>query len=373
MKTLIVTLEYPPQVGGIANYIFNLSSHLPTQEVVIYAPEHKQQTEFDNKNNWKTYRLNPYWNFIWPRWLRMFFQISALVEAEKIEMLYINHVLPVGYVAYLIQKLKKVPYILFLHGTDIEMAVTNQSKRKKFIKLVRAAQSVVVNSEFLKNKLQTVVENLVDVKVIYPCPSDKFFDTTMVDQSEIDLLRSRLALNGKKVIITVARMVEGKGYPHLVNSLSEILKKIPNIVWLVVGDGPKNKEVFEMVQKKSLQNVVRFLGSVERSELIKYYHLADLFVLLTHKDENHEEGWGTVFLEAAACGLPVVAGRVGGVEEAVLDEQTGLIVDTYQTQNVVSAIVRLLSDQELAKKFAQAGQERVLNNFRWSKEILKLQ
>jgi phosphatidylinositol alpha-1,6-mannosyltransferase len=274
-------------------------------------------------------------------------------------------------VAFLIKKFKKIPYTLFLHGTDIAVALANKSKRKKFNKLCKEAKSIVVNSEFLKNKLLTVAENLKIVQVVYPCPGDIFFNTP-INELEISLLRSRLALGGKKVIITVARMVEGKGFPHMVRMLPEILKKVPNLVWLVIGDGPKNKELFQMVQKSSLQNVVRFLGNVYPVELYKYYHLADLFVLLTHKDENHEEGWGTVFLEAAACGLPVVAGRAGGVEEAVLDGQTGIVVDVYQDQSVIPAVVKILSDQLFAKKMGLTAKERVVNYFRWENEVSKL-
>ncbi|MFA6548255.1 MAG: glycosyltransferase family 4 protein [Candidatus Magasanikbacteria bacterium] len=371
MKKLIITLEYPPQIGGIATYVYNLASHLPAQDVVVYAPKNKNQEEFDAKNPWKTYRLNPYWGFVWPKWLRLFFQIITLVNQEKIEMLYVNHVLPVGYVAYLVKKFKKIPYTLFLHGTDIATAVANKSKRKKFIKLCKEAKTVVVNSEFLKSKLSDVVENLSDVRVVYPCPSDLFFDTP-VDELEISTLRARLALGGKKVILTVARMVEGKGFPHMIRMLPEILKKVPNAVWLVIGDGPKSKEIFAMVQKNSLQNVARFLGNIEPKDLLKYYRLADLFVLLTHKDENHEEGWGTVFLEAAACGLPVVAGRVGGVEEAVLDGETGMVVDVYQDQSVVPAIVGILTNQEVGKQMGQTGKVRADNSFRWSQEVSKL-
>ncbi len=371
MKKLIITLEYPPQIGGISTYVYNLVSHLPANETVVYAPKHKDQNAFDIKNPWKTYRLNPYWGFVWPKWLRLFFQITTLVNQEKIEMLYVNHVLPVGYVAYLVKKFKKIPFTLFLHGTDIAVAVANKSKRKKFIMLCREAKTVVVNSDFLKNKLLEIVEKLEDVRVVYPCPSDLYFDTP-VDDLEIVALKSRLALSGKRVILTVARMVEGKGFPHMVRMLPEILKKFPNLVWLVIGDGPKNREVFEMVRKNSLQNVVRFLGKVDPQELQKYYHLADLFVLLTHKDENREEGWGTVFLEAAACGLPVVAGRVGGVEEAVLDGQTGVVVEVYQDQSVIPAIIGVLSDQEFSKQLGKAGKERVSEYFRWSNEVLKL-
>jgi len=371
MRKLIITLEYPPQVGGIASYIFNLVSHLPADETVVYAPENKKQDNFDANNPWKTYRLNPYWSFFWPRWLRLFFQIVTLVNQEKIEMLYVNHVFPVGYVAYLIKRFKKIPFTLFFHGTDIITAIANKNKRKKFLRLCREANTIVVNSDFLKNKLLETVDDLKDVRVIYPCPNDLYYDNK-IDKNEITTLKAKLALGGKKVILTVARMVEGKGFPHMVRMLPEILKKIPNAVWLVVGDGPKNKEIFQMVQKNSLQNVVRFLGQIEPQELLKYYHLADLFVLLTHKDENHEEGWGTVFLEAAACGLPVVAGRVGGVEEAVLDGQTGVVVDVYQDQSVIPAVVGLLNDLDFSKQLGEAGKLRAENDFRWKKEVLKL-
>lgn len=372
MKRLIVTLEYPPQIGGIAGYTYNLAKHLPQESVVVYALPDKQAKEFDAQNPWPTYRLKPYWSFIWPHWLRLFFQLSALVSAEKIEMIYVNHVLPVAYAAYLIKKFKKVPYTLFLHGTDISLAASTANKRKKFIQLCLSASAVVVNSEFLKNKLLGIVENLANVRVLYPCPADNFLETVK-NQEEIDLLRSQLALSGKRVIITVARVAEGKGYPHLVRFMPEILRQVPNTVWLIVGDGPKMAEVMAMVQKNNLQNVVRFLGSIAPADLPKYYHLADLFVLLTHKDETHEEGWGTVFLEAAACGLPVVAGRVGGVEEAVLDKQTGMVVDIFQEKEAIESIVKLLTDKELARTLGAAGQARARESFKWSNEVLKLQ
>jgi len=372
MKKLIITFEYPPQVGGIASYVYNLAKHLPSDEVIVYALKQKGDKEFDVQNNWKTYRLRPYWALVWPHWLRLYFQLAALIKTEKIESLYINHVLPVGYAAYLINKFYKIPYTLFLHGTDIGMAISTASKRQKFIKLCLAAQTVVVNSEFLKNKLLGIVENLSDVRVLYPCPADTFFEQKET-QAEIDLLKSQLALNGKRVIITVARVVDGKGYPHMIRFLPEVLKQLPNVVWLVVGEGQKQAEILQLVQKNNLQNVVRFLGSVSVEDLAKYYRLADLFVLLTHKDENREEGYGTVFLEAAACGLPVVAGRVGGVEEAVQDGITGKIVDIFQEKEVVGAIVELLKDKELAHKMGLSGRERVTNYFRWNNEILKLQ
>jgi len=371
MKSLIVTLEYPPIVGGISTYVYNLASHLAADEVVVCAPKNNGDKDFDSKQAWKTYRVEPYFFLFWPRWLKLYFAVSKIVKKEKIDHLYVQHVLPVGYVAYLLKFFKKIPYTLFLHGTDIELALSSRGKFKKFLKICRSADKVVVNSEFLKNKLLAAADGLKDVRVIYPCPSDFFFDD-LTDRSEIERLRSQLALGGKKVIITVARMVEGKGYPHLIRILPEVLKKIPNLVWLVLGDGPKSKEIFSLVEKNNLQNVVRLVGTVEAKNLPKFYALADLFVLFTHRDEHHEEGWGTVFLEAAACGLPVLAGRVGGVEEAIKDHFTGELVDILQTKPTTEAVVSLLSNKDLLKQYGLAGKERVFKDFRWENEVKKL-
>lgn len=369
MKTLIVTLEYPPQIGGIASYVYNFAKHYSLGEVMVYAPVTPGDAEFDVKNPWKTIRRRPFWG-LRPRWFKLLLQLRKIIKQEQIIELYVHHVLPVGYVARLLKKNLGTPYTIFLHGTDLEMATKTRGKTKKFAKICLAANKVVVNSEFLKNKLLTKVEGLQNIVVLYPCPGDQFLQP--VNTEELEILRSKLALNGKKVLLTVARMAEGKGFPHLIRLLPQILQKVPNLVWLVIGDGPKRSMLVDMVQKNNLHNVTRFLGTVPYEDLSKYYKLADLFVLLTHKDESSEEGWGTVFLEAAASGLPVVAGRVGGVEEVVDNLRTGLLVDVYQDQSVVSGVADLLREEKYAQELGAAGHERVLNEFSWEKQIKKL-
>ena len=370
MKTLIITLEYPPQAGGIASYVYNFAAHLPVSDVVVYAPRLKGDKEFDAKQGWKVYRRQPHW-LLWPRWIRMLFQILEIIKKEKIEHLYIHQALPAGYVGLLLKKFKKLPYTIFLHGTDVTLAVRSAWKLKRFRQVLAGAERVVVNSNFLKNKVEGKLENLkTPVEVLYPSPADDFFIKT--PEEIVRKLKTELALNGKRVMLTVARMVEGKGYPHIAHMLPELVRRVPNLAWLIIGDGPKKAELVGLIQKNHLQNVVRLLGVVPREELPKYYQLADLFVLLTHADESQEEAWGTVFLEAAASGLPVVAGRAGGVEEAVENSVTGAVVDIYQEKAVIETIVGLLENTEQAGKMGQAGQERVMNEFTWEKQLLRL-
>ncbi len=234
-----------------------------------------------------------------------------------------------------------------------------------------AADKIVVNSNFLKDKFKSGFEDLAkEPIVIYPCADNIFFKAA--PEMELKKLKSQLALEGKSVIITVARLAEGKGYPHLIRLLPKILEKAPNLVWLIVGDGPKKDFIINMIQKNYLQNVVRFIGKIPYTELPKYYQIADLLVLLTHPDESAEEAWGTAFVEAAACGLPVVAGRSGGVEEAVKNLSTGLIVDVYQDQSIISAVTELLRNKDYAKQMGEAGRVRALEEFTWGEQLKKL-
>ena len=370
MKTLIITLEYPPQIGGVASYTYNLAKNMSGDDVVVYAPKMEGDVNFDKKNKWKVLRANPFFWFTWPKWVRMLVQVWDLAKKEKVQIIYAHHALPVGYIAYLLKKFQKIPYVVFFHGTDLDLGIKN--KKNKLKKICAEAEKIVVNSEYLKNKFQSAFEDLKkEITVVYPCPDDIF--SRRVPEPELKKLKSQLALEGKKVIITVARIAEGKGYPHIIRLLPKILEKVPNLVWLIVGDGPKKDEVIKSIQKNFLQNVTRFIGKIPYTELPKYYQLADLLVLLTHPDESTaEEAWGTAFVEAAASGLPVVAGRAGGVEEAVQNMVTGLVVDVYQDQSIISAITELLRNPDYSKQMGQAGQARVLHDFNWPEQLKKL-
>lgn len=367
-KRLIITLEYPPHIGGIASYVENLAQHLPAEEIVVYATSQKGDMAYDQTKPWKTYRQNPFW-FLWPHWLRLLVQVWKIVKTESITELYVQQALPVGYVAYIIKKLKAIPYTLFLHGTDLEFA-SRWNKRTQFKTICREAARVVVNSQFLKTKLQSRLEQLPPVIVLYPGASDYFYDA--VPANDLQHLKSSLGLVGKRVLLTVARAVEGKGITHLARLLPQIVERVPDLVWVLVGNGPKLAMVNDFVQKNRLQNCVRLIGSVPHEQLPYYYQCADAFALLTHPDSEAEEGWGIVFIEAAASGLPVVAGSVGGVEEAVVHNTTGVVIDVYQSAAAVAAIASLLNDAPLAQSLGQAGKQRADAEFRWEKQVSKL-
>lgn len=371
MKILIVTLEYPPQIGGIASYVYNFIRAYSTYATcVVYAPFTGNKDEFDKLNDWKVYRKQPFWKFMWPHWLRLLFQLFVLVRTERPDVIHIHQVLPGGYVAWLLKKYFKIPYVIFLHGSDVQHIKLQKHKIKRFIRVSTEATRVIVNSHFLEREVKTIIPGLSTIQVIYPSPAEQFFTPALAE--EVLKLKESLALTGKKVMITVARMVPGKGHVHLARLLPQLLEKIPNLVWVIVGDGNEREELVKTISQNQLQSVVRMVGAVDPLALPTLYEAADVFVLLNEKNDTTAEGFGTVFLEAALYGLPVVAGDVGGVQEAVDQLQTGILVDPMQEEAVVSSIAEILRNPTYAREMGQRGRDRVIREFTWEKQIEKL-
>lgn len=373
-KILIITLEFPPQVGGIATYVHQMAGGLGKDRVVVYAPKMRGGTEWDTSVGYQVIRKKPYFPvFIWPRWFKMVFQIWHIVRTEKIEIIFINHVLPVGYVGWLVKKLLHIPYIIFSHGTDVLLGTRNAWKKSMMRRVVSGSEQIIFNSESLKRRFLRVFPDLEkQCSVLYPCPDIDIL--TAPDQKELENMRHTLALEGKKVVLSVARFDEGKGFPHLIRAIEQLLKKEPHLVWVLIGDGPKRKQILDFIQKNSLQNVVRYVGEIPHKELKIYYYLADVFALCTHPDEGREEGLGLVFLEAAAAGLPVVAGRSGGVDEAVVHTVTGLLVDNVQnTGSVVEALEAILSNEDYRKRLGEQARMRIETDFKFENQLRVLE
>jgi phosphatidylinositol alpha-1,6-mannosyltransferase len=367
-KTLIISMEFPPHIGGISTYVHHFARTLDPSDVVVLTMPNADAASIDSKERYTIIR-SPFLfsKLIWPRWIRLYFTVKKLVKKHKIEQIHVHHVLPVGYVAWLLRK--KCSYLIFAHGTDITRLQDHPRKRYFAKRVFVAATQVIVNSTSLKDRVTALFPEVSNtISIIYPCPNPAL----LVPPSDIvlDQLKSSLALEGKQVVLTVSRFDDGKGIPQMVRTIAQLVPSHPNLVWLLIGDGKKRDEVIMLIRKYSLQNVVRYVGAIPQSELAPYYYISDVFSLLTHPDSSRkDEGLGIVFLEAAAAGLPIVAGNSGGTAEAVLHTKTGLVVNTYNQEEVSGAIARLLRDKPLASALGAAAKARIVSEFQWDVQI----
>jgi len=179
---------------------------------------------------------------------------------------------------------------------------------------------------------------------------------------------TRHRLQGKKVILTVARLVERKGIDMVIRAMPKVLKAIPDAVYLVIGTGPYQGRLERLVEELRLGNRVIFVGYVADEELPYYYGACNLFVLpsRTLADKGEIEGFGIVFLEAGACGKPVIGGRGGGTSEAIEEGVTGLLVDPLDVNEIANVIVKVLQDEELARRLGENGRRRATNQPDWT-------
>ena len=184
---------------------------------------------------------------------------------------------------------------------------------------------------------------------------------------DASVLRNQLGLTNKKVIVSVGRLVHRKGQDHLVQAMPEILKVHPDAHLLLVGKGPYLEHLAKLVAQHQLQDSVSFIGRIQYAELPQYICCGDIFAMPSRSRLMglEVEGLGIVYLEASACGLPVIAGKSGGAPDAVLDGTTGVVVDGTNDHEIANAAISLLSDPIKAKEMGAVGRQWIIDNWRW--------
>ncbi|MBI5071846.1 glycosyltransferase family 4 protein [Candidatus Falkowbacteria bacterium] len=370
-KLLIATIEFPPQKGGIANYLAGLAGALPVDKVVVLCPKNPSPSlPFKKGESYKVYRKNLISRmlFIWPRWLPMVWHLWRTARREKVEAILVGQVLPVGTAAMILNKFLRLPYFVSCHGMDILTAAGDPRKKKLLNKILEQAAHVVANSEFTKNELLKLAVPENKIAVVYPYPNE----VSGIALEKILEIKNRLGLADKKIILTVSRLMERKGHDKVIEAMPKILEKVPNAIYVIVGGGPEKEKLQVLSSKLQVENNILFTGEISEEKKTAFYQLCDVFVMTPRQIGPDVEGFGTVYLEANQYGKPVVAGRSGGVAEAVIDGVTGLIVDPEDVNQITETVIKILSDESLAKKMGEQGRERVEKEFRWEVRVEKL-
>lgn len=371
VKSLLVTLDYPPQVGGVAVYYQHLLEEFPEGSTSVLTVD-----EVDGKKIQETLgivrrKLLFKSKLIWPKWLPILWHIWKIARQNKIKMIQVGQILPVGTAVFILNKFFKIPYMVYCHGMDVMTAAQSPRKKKLAQKILKNAEFVVANSEFTKEKVLDYGVRAQDVMVVYPCPNMKL--RRNVANEEIDELKNKYGLRNKKIILTTGRLVERKGHDVVLGALHKLKESVPNVHYAIIGEGPQEEAVGRMIKILKLEESVTLVGKATDYELATWYEACDVFVMISRqlKDED-AEGFGIVYLEANMFGKPVVAGKSGGVAEAVLDNETGILVEPTNPHEIISTMERLLKDPEEARRLGENGRKRVENEFQWKKQAAPL-
>ena len=366
-NTLLITLDFWPNTGGVANYYYNLVKNLPKDNVFVLTDAKKE------KSNLKIYNKPLLYKLIWPKWLKAFKETIKLIKKQNIKMLWVGNILPIGTIAYIINKLYKIPYFVSLHGFDIISAQKNSRKKYLAKKILNKAKFITVNSYCTKNLLNNIVDNKDKIKVIYPGINIDFIKINPEINKKIkekyNLQNLPAGQVGKKIILTVGRLIKRKNHKLVINAVKQLKEKIPNLIYLIIGDGPELNNL-----KKLTDDNVIFLTNIDNNELPYFYNLSDIFVMISKYSKKDIEGFGIVYLEAGLFKKPVIACDQGGPKEAVINNETGILVEQNNVDMLKNNIIKLLENKELADRLGNNAFQRIKNNFLWqniAQELIK--
>lgn len=369
MRRLLITLGFPPAVGGMQRYLYQRCQAVGRGEIIVLAPQTAGWREFDAQQPFPIHRWSSFLGQvpIIKRLLQLIlplFHALSLYHRQGFDWVECGQLLPFGLIALLLKRVFGIPYLVWAYGNDVLRPQRYPFLRRLLCLVLSNADSVVAISQSTKREIVRLGLNPDRIAVIPPAVDTQRFHP-QIDGSQV-VIRHRL--QGKRVILTVARLVERKGIDMVIKAMPKVLEAIPNVVYLVIGIGPYQGKLERLARGLGLEGRVIFVGRVPDEELPYYYNICDLFVLVsrTLADKGEIEGFGIVFLEAGACGKPVIGGRGGGTSEAIEEGVTGLLVDPLDVNEIANAIIRVLQDEELARRLGENGRRRATNQPDWT-------
>lgn len=363
MRILLVTPEFPPEPGGIGTHCFEMAKHWSLQvEVTVVAPRGPAPrsgagfsfalTEVQRSGN----------AFI--RLWRVARAVRRILHESPADLIYCGHWRASGIAARLATTglSRKPVYIQAIHGSEVlyllRPGFRNTVHKKIFEWVTSTATCMVALGSYQAQILQRLG---VDRERVFTSPEGvdlSLFDD--VDRTVVDSLRARLALKGKRVILTVGRLVERKGHDVVIRALPAIVEQVPTATYLIVGSGPNEIALRRLVRDVGVgSDRIRFCGRVPAEQLTAYYSLCDVFVMPNREVGSDTEGFGIVFIEAGACRKPCIGGRSGGSRDAIVDGETGILVDPSSHSEVAKATVTLLNDDGLSSRLGAAARQRI--------------
>ncbi len=369
--SLLITNDFPPIVSGISTVFYQIWKRLPPDRIMILAPKAPGCNEFDKRESFHIIRKRiPTGESGKTKLLKMVLNIFyTLYYTRKynIGKLHCGQILSVGPAGLICKKLFGIKYSVYVYGSETLRFGNSRMMSWLMKKVIEEAEELVPNSEFTMHEYERWGISQEKMVTIVPGVDSVFFHP----HGKSRYLVEKHRLQDKQIIMTVGRLDERKGHDMVIRAMSHVVKQFPNVVYMIVGKGREEQRLKNLADNLKLHDLVVFTGFVADESLPDYYNLCDVFVLPNRETELHGqlrgdyEGFGVVFLEAGACGKPVIAGKSGGSCEAVVDGGTGLMVDPRSESEIAHAIERILADKNFASRLGMAGRNRAEKEFDW--------
>jgi phosphatidylinositol alpha-1,6-mannosyltransferase len=373
MKVLFLSWNFPPTMGGMEYVAENLFESLNAghrvSALVPWADDERVRHGVERASG---RGIAAYVRFVFGRGWR-------LCRQERPDVMLCVSVVP-GLPAVVLSRMFRIPVVILVHGSDV---LHPGFLYQRVIRLIlRCATLIAANSCQTKKFMVDAGFNADRIEVIYPGVRVGDFLRSLPSGGASEL--ASLTAN-RKVILTVGRLIQRKGVLQFVEQvMPDLVKRHPDVLYLVVGDDARQSLVHHerlrdriagRIDALGLGSHVRLMGSLSSNDLLELYRRAHLFVLPCLDIPGDVEGFGIVFSEAALAGIPSVATRVGGIPEAIVDGETGILVAPGDYTAMLDAVGGLLADSSRSRRLADAGKERATRELSWdtiTNQYLKL-
>jgi phosphatidylinositol alpha-1,6-mannosyltransferase len=364
MSHVLITNDFPPKVGGIQSYLYELWRRLDPESFSVLTSAHSGAQAFDLSQPFRIERMElpaliPGTGLLRPKW-SVLARARKLIEEQKASLAVIDPALPLG----LLGPMLGVPYAVVVHGAELAIPARLPATREALAWVLKRSALIVAAGPY-PAKESKVLLGAREVPIVDVPPGvDTEVFKPLGQKARMDV-RARLGLPlSGPLVVSVSRLVARKGMDTLIEASRLLAGKWPELTVVIGGKGREFGNLQAQVARTKAPVVM--LGAVPQGLLPGLYASGDVFVMAC-RDRwfgLEREGFGIVFLEAAACGVPQVAGRSGGSVDAVVDGETGFVLkDPRNPGELAEKIDVLLSDQERRTRMGMAARKRAVEEY----------
>jgi phosphatidyl-myo-inositol dimannoside synthase len=365
-RLLVITELFLPTKGGTAVWFDAVYRQLGGRGIHIVTADVPGAEAIDRTHPNRIHRVSlKRHGWLKPEslamYLKLLFKSLGVVLRHRVSAVHAGRVLPEGLVGWLIARLTGKPIVIYAHGEEI--TTWRQSGKFKAMRFAyRHADRVVANSAFTRDELLKLGVQAARITLISPGVD--------IDRFKPDLaaahLRTSIGMQpGQTLVLSVGRLSRRKGFDRVIQALPSLVAQGNDVRYALIGIGEDRDYLVRLAQELGVADRVHHLGHVTAEDLPLWYNACDVFAMPNRAINGDTEGFGMVFLEAAACGKPSIAGDAGGTGAAVEDGVTGFRVSSETPETVARTLCTLLGDEALRARMGQAGYRRAVQEFSW--------
>jgi phosphatidylinositol alpha-1,6-mannosyltransferase len=368
MRLLVLTELFLPTKGGTAVWAAEIYKRLGGKEIHIVTAEVPDAAAVDAAHPNTIHRLNLK-RIVWLRpeslaiYARFFFKALALAVSHPFDAIHAFRALPEGMVAWAVARLTFRPVVIYAHGE--ELTTWGRGGKYKAMRFaLQHADQIIANSEHTRNTLLEMNIDAARITIIYPGVDVSVFRPGL----DVTGLRETLGIgNDEKLVFSVGRLSRRKGFDQMIRAVALLISEGIQIRYVIAGIGQDADYLDGLIREHNLQDAVHRIGAVNEADLPRWLNACDVFAMPNRDINGDNEGFGMVFIEAAACGKPSLAGDAGGTGSAVLHEITGIRIDGTSVLAVSNGLRKMLMPDNSATTLGQHALDRVKSEFTWER------